>query len=134
MTLPHTLALALLALAGCSPPVGVSSAVETVSSFRVSPTFNAFEEPCTIRYRLETSGSVQIRVTAVSADGTRALVRDITRTRRETAGQREAHWRGIGPNSLFAPQGEYVVELYVTPDVPGAATESWELTTVMYRS
>jgi hypothetical protein len=133
--LPYLLASsALLVLAGCTPPVGVSSAVESVSSFRVSPTFNAFEEPCVIRYRLEISGEVQIRITAVGADGTRSLVRDITRPRRETAGQREAHWRGIGPNSLFAPQGEYVVELYVTPDAPGAVTESWELTTIMYRS
>lgn len=126
--------LLLVSAGSCSPPVGVSSAVETVSSFRISPTFNAFQEPCVIRYRLESSGSVQIRITKSSADGARTLVRDITQPRRETAGQREAHWRGIGPNGLFAPQGEYVVELYVTPDAPGATAETWELTTVMYRS
>jgi hypothetical protein len=114
--------------------VGVTSAIESVTSFRVSPTFNAFEEPCAIRYRLEISGTVQIRITQVQPDGSRALVRDITRPRRETRGQREAHWRGIGPNGLFAPQGEYTVELFVTPDAPGAQAESWTLTTVMYRS
>jgi flagellar hook assembly protein FlgD len=104
-----------------------------VEGFRVSPTFNAFSRPCEIRYTLQEPATVEIRVTRVQADGQRALVHQVTLPTRETAGPRTAAWRGTGPNGLFAPQGEYVVELYATLDGTDRA-ESWELTTLMYRT
>ena len=129
---PLAAALAVLAAAGCTPPVGPTD-FEVVTGFRVSPTFNAFSRPCDIRYTLAEPALVQIRVTRVGPDGERALVRQITEERRETPGPRTAAWRGIGPNGLFAPQGEYVVELYARLD-GSDRTETWELTTLMYRT
>ena len=72
-------------------------------------------------------------VVRVEADGSRSLVHEVTRERRETPGPRTAAWRGTGPNGLFAPQGEYLVELYARLD-GSDRTESWELTTLMYRT
>ena len=126
---------ALLALpvgGGCTPPVGPTD-FQVVSGFRVSPTFNAFAQPCDIRYTLAEPALVQIRVLRVLAGGQRALVRQITEERRETPGPRTAAWRGVGPNGLFAPQGEYVVELHARLDGSDRA-ETWELTTLMYRT
>ena len=117
---------------GCTPPVGPTD-LEVVSGFRVSPTFNAFTRPCDIRYTLAEPALVQIRVVRVEADGSRSLVHEVTRERRETPGPRTAAWRGTGPNGLFAPQGEYLVELYARLD-GSDRTESWELTTLMYRT
>ena len=125
-------ALGGLALSACTPPVGVAD-VELVTGYRVSPTFNAFTEPCTITYRLERPAWVQIRVVQVQPGGERALVRQITEEQRETPGSRTAAWRGIGPNGLFAPQGTYTVELYARLDGADQA-EEWTLTTVMFRS
>ena len=125
-------ALGGLALSACTPPVGVAD-VELVTGYRVSPTFNAFTEPCAITYRLERSAWVQIRVVQVQPDGERALVRQITEEQRETPGARTAAWRGVGPNGLFAPQGTYTVELYARLDGADQA-EEWTLTTVMFRS
>ena len=99
----------------------------------MSPTFNAFTRPCDIRYTLAEPALVQIRVVRVEADGSRSLVHEVTRERRETPGPRTAAWRGTGPNGLFAPQGEYLVELYARLD-GSDRTESWELTTLMYRT
>ena len=121
-----------LAVGGCTPPVGVA-AFEVVSGYRVSPTFNAFTEPCEIRYTLAEPALVQIRVVQVLPDGSRALVRQITPEQRETPGPRTAAWRGTGPNGLFAPQGEYLVELYARLD-GSDRTEEWALTTIMFRS
>ena len=70
---------------------------------------------------------------ASALDGDRQLVHQVTDERRETSGSRTAAWRGTGPNGLFAPQGEYVVELYARLD-GSDRTESWELTTLMYRT
>ena len=126
------LAAAHVAGFGCTPPVGVTS-LDVVESFRVSPTFNSFAEPCRIRYTLEGPAWVQIRIVQLQPDGSRALVRQITEERQETAGTREAAWRGVGPNGLFAPQGEYIVELYARLD-GSDYTEAWDLTTIMYRS
>ena len=120
------------AAGGCTPPVGPTD-LEVVSGFRVSPTFNAFTRPCDIRYTLAEPALVQIRVVRVEADGSRSLVHEATRERRETPGPRTAAWRGTGPNGLFAPQGEYLVELYARLD-GSDRTESWELTTLMYRT
>ena len=125
-------ALPAAVLGGCTPPVGPAS-LEIVNGFRVDPTFNAFTEPCTIRYTLETAAFVQIRIVRVNADGGRELVRQITSERLETEGPRTAAWRGVGPNGLFAPQGEYVVELYARLDGTERG-EEWELTTIMFRS
>ena len=124
--------LALLAAAGCTPPTGPTD-FHVVSGFRVSPTFNAFTQPCDIRYTLAVPAHVQIRVTRRQPDGSAALVRQITEERRETAGSRTAAWRGVGPNGLFAPQGEYTVELYARLD-GSDRTEAWTLTTLMFRS
>ena len=118
--------------AGCTPPVGPTD-LEVVSGFRVSPTFNAFSRPCDIRYTLQEPAWVQIRVTRVGLEGDRALVHQVTAEQRETPGARTAAWRGTGPNGLFAPQGEYVVELYARLD-GSDRSESWELTTLMYRT
>ena len=120
------------AAGGCTPPVGPTD-LEVVSGFRVSPTFNAFTRPCDIRYTLAEPALVQIRVVRVEADGSRSLVHEVTRERRETPGPRTAAWRGTGPNGLFAPQGEYLVELYARLD-GSDRTESWELTTLMSRT
>ena len=120
------------ALPACTPPGGVTD-LEIVNGFRVDPTFNAFVEPCEIRYSLEQPALVQIRIVRVTPDGTKELVRQITEERRETSGPRTAAWRGVGPNGLFAPQGEYVVELYARLD-HSDRTEQWSLTTLMYRS
>ncbi|MEL6615023.1 MAG: hypothetical protein AAFQ43_04765, partial [Bacteroidota bacterium] len=109
------------------------TAYAVVEGFRVSPVFNAFAEPCDIRYTLQAPAHVQIRIVQVLPDGSRVLVREISPERRETAGPRTAAWRGIGPNGLFAPQGEYVVELYARLD-GSSRTEAWELTTTMYRT
>ena len=126
------LAVCLVAtLTGCTPPTGGLTDYAVVEGFRVSPTFNAFSRPCEIRYTLQEPATVEIRVTRVQPDGQRALVHQVTLPTRETAGPRTAAWRGTGPNGLFAPQGEYVVELYATLD---GRTESWELTTLMYRT
>ena len=136
MTTPRTAALALAAAvlaAGCTPPTAGLVDYAVVEGFRVSPTFNAFERPCDIRYTLLEPALVQIRVVRVDPDGQRALVRQITPERRETAGLRTAAWRGVGPNGLFAPQGEYVVELHARLDGADRA-ETWELTTLMYRT
>ena len=124
---------ALAALAGCTPPVGAFDR-DVVSGFQVSPTFNAFTQPCAIRYRLAEPAYVEIRVTQTQPDGTTALVRQITDRRRETAGARSAAWRGVGPSGLFAPQGAYTVEIRaaLTPDADRA--ESWALSTIMFRS
>ncbi|MGB3543760.1 hypothetical protein [Rubrivirga sp.] len=122
----------LVSLAACTPPSGGLADLEVVTGFRVSPTFNAFSRPCDIRYTLQEPALVQIRVTRAQPDGQRVLVRQITQERRETAGSRTAAWRGIGPNGLFAPQGEYVVELYAR--LEGGTSETWELTTVMFRT
>ena len=124
--------LAVLGAGACSPPVGATD-FQIVSGFRVDPTFNAFNEPCEIRYTLAEPAVVQIRVTQRQADGQTALVRQITEERRETAGARTAAWRGVGPNGLFAPQGEYTVELYARLD-GSSRTEDWHLTTIMFRS
>ena len=123
----------LVALAGCSPPGGAFER-DLVTGFQVSPTFNAFSEPCTVRYHLAEPAWVEIRVTQVQPDGSKALVRQITELRRETAGARTAAWRGVGPNGLFAPQGLYTVEVYASLDPGADRTEVWELTTIMYRS
>lgn len=120
-------------LTGCTPPTGGLTDYAVVEGFRVSPTFNAFSRPCEIRYTLQEPATVEIRVTRVQPDGQRALVHQVTLPTRETAGPRTAAWRGTGPNGLFAPQGEYVVELYATLDGTDRA-ESWELTTLMYRT
>ena len=122
-----------LALAACTPPTSSLADFQVVEGFRVSPTFNAFTRPCDIRYTLQEPAWVQIRVVRAQPDGGRALVRQITQERRETAGSRTAAWRGIGPNGLFAPQGEYVVELYARLD-GSDRTETWELTTIMFRT
>ena len=127
-----TVALAVV-LSACTPPTGGLTDYEVVAGFRVSPTFNAFSRPCDIRYTLQEPAWVEIRVTRVQPDGSRALVRQITEEQRETAGPRTAAWRGIGPNGLFAAQGEYVVELYARLD-GSDRTERWELTTTMYRT
>ena len=134
MTRPSPLLalLVLLAAAGCTPPSGPTD-FQIVSGFRVDPTFNAFTGPCEIRYTLAEPAHVQIRVTQRQADGSVALVRQITDERRETAGARTAAWRGVGPNGLFAPQGEYTVELYARLD-GSDRTEEWALTTIMFRS
>ena len=124
--------LAAVALASCTPPVGPTD-LEVVSGFRVSPTFNAFTQPCDIRYTLERPALVQIRVVRVEADGARSLVHEVTPERRETPGPRTAAWRGIGPNGLFAPQGTYTVELYARLDGTDRG-EEWALTTIMYRN
>jgi hypothetical protein len=124
--------LVAVAFTSCTPPVGPTD-LEVVSGFRVSPTFNAFTQPCDIRYTLAEPALVQIRVVRVGADGARSLVHEVTRERRETPGPRTAAWRGTGPNGLFAPQGEYVVELYARLD-GSDRTETWELTTLMYRT
>lgn len=129
---PRALPLAALLLGACTPPVGPTD-LEVVSGFRVSPTFNAFTRPCDIRYTLAEPALVQIRVTQRQPDGSVALVRQITEERRETPGPRTAAWRGIGPNGLFAPQGEYTVELYARLD-GSDRTEAWTLTTLMYRT
>ena len=129
---PLAALLAVTAASGCTPPVGPTD-LEVVSGFRVSPTFNAFSRPCDIRYTLAEPALVQIRVTRIGPDGDRTLVHQVTEERRETPGPRTAAWRGTGPNGLFAPQGEYVVELYATLAGSGR-TESWELTTLMYRT
>ena len=124
--------LALLLFGGCTPPVGITD-LAIVEGYRVDPTFNAFTEPCEIRYTLQEPALVQIRVVRVAPDGTKELVRQITEERRETAGPRTAAWRGVGPNGLFAPQGEYTVELYARLD-GSDRTEEWALTTIMFRS
>ena len=124
--------LAALLVAACTPPVGPTD-LDVVSGYRVSPTFNAFSQPCDIRYTLAEPALVQIRVVRVGPDGDRQLVHQVTEERRETPGPRTAAWRGTGPNGLFAPQGEYVVELYARLD-GSDRTESWELTTLMYRT
>ena len=130
---PLCLAVAVLVIAaGCSPPVGLTD-VQVVSGFRVDPTFNAFTGPCTIRYTLAEPALVEIRIVRIEPDGSPALVRQITAERRETRGSRTAAWRGVGPNGLFAPQGEYTVELYARLD-GSDRTEQWALTTVMFRS
>ena len=126
------LAVLAIASAGCTPPVGVTD-LEIVQGFRVDPTFNAFTQPCAIRYTLDQPALVQIRVVRPGPDGDPALVRQITEERRETAGPRTAAWRGVGPNGLFAPQGEYTVELYARLD-GSDRTEHWSLTTIMFRS
>ena len=131
--LPAALALVLaLSTVGCTPPVGPTD-LQIVQGFRVDPTFNAFNEPCEIRYTLEESALVQIRIVRIGSDGSRELVRQITEERRETSGPRTAAWRGVGPNGLFAPQGEYTVELYARLD-GSDRTEQWDLTTIMFRS
>ena len=127
-----TLAVALVLAVGCTPPTGPTD-FQVVSGFRVDPTFNAFNEPCEIRYTLEESALVQIRIVRIASDGSKELVRQITEERRETSGPRTAAWRGVGPNGLFAPQGEYVVELYARLD-GSDRTEQWDLTTIMFRS
>ena len=124
--------LVLLAAAGCTPPTGPTD-FQIVSGFRVDPTFNAFTGPCEVRYTLAEPAVVQIRITQRQPDGSVALVRQITEERRETAGSRTAAWRGVGPNGLFAPQGEYTVELYARLD-GSDRTEEWALTTIMFRS
>ena len=126
------LAVLLVAASACNPPVGPTD-FEVVSGFRVSPTFNALSRPCDIRYTLQEAAYVQIRVVRVGLDGGRALVHQVTDEQRETPGTRTAAWRGTGPNGLFAPQGEYVVELYARLDGSDRA-ETWELTSLMYRS
>ncbi|HIG75269.1 MAG TPA: hypothetical protein EYQ24_12035 [Bacteroidetes bacterium] len=123
--------LALLAVAACTPPSGPTD-FQIVSGFRVDPTFNAFTGPCEIRYTLAEPAHVQIRIVQHGPDGP-SLVRQITEERRETAGSRTAAWRGVGPNGLFAPQGEYTVELYARLD-GSDRTEEWALTTIMFRS
>ena len=129
---PLAVAVAAVLVAGCSPPGGVTD-LEIVSGYRVDPTFNAFTGPCDIRYSLDQPALVQIRVVRVSPDGEKELVRQITEERRETAGPRTAAWRGVGPSGLFAPQGEYRVELYARLD-GSDRTEQWSLTTTMFRS
>ena len=126
------LALAVAAAGGCSPPGGVTD-LEIVTGYRVDPTFNAFTQPCQIRYSLDQPALVQIRVVRIDPDGGRELVRQITEERRETAGPRTAAWRGVGPNGLFAPQGQYEVELFARLE-GSDRTEQWSLTTVMFRS
>ena len=123
--------LVLLALSACTPPTGPTD-FQIVSGFRVAPTFNAFTGPCEIRYTLAEPAHVQIRIVQHGPDGP-SLVRQITEERRETAGSRTAAWRGVGPNGLFAPQGEYTVELYARLD-GSDRTEEWALTTIMFRS
>ena len=131
--LPAALALVLaLSTVGCTPPVGPTD-LQIVQGFRVDPTFNAFNEPCEIRYTLEESALVQIRIVRIGSGGSKELVRQITEERRETSGPRTAAWRGVGPNGLFAPQGEYTVELYARLD-GSDRTEQWDLTTIMFRS
>ena len=129
-------ALVLLAtltlLAACTPPAALTDA-PLVTGFRVSPTFNAFTGPCDIRYTLAEPAFVQVRVTQRQPDGTVALVRQVTTEGRETPGARTAAWRGTGANGLFAPQGEYTVELFVRMDGQDRA-EEWTLPTVMFRS
>ena len=124
--------LATALAAGCSPPVGVTD-LELVSGYRVDPTFNAFTQPCHIRYSLDQPALVQIRVVRIDADGGKQLVRQITEERHETAGPRTAAWRGVGPNGLFAPQGQYEVELYARLE-GSDRTERWSLATTMFRS
>lgn len=132
MIRPAPLAVLLAALVACTPPVGPTD-FQVVSGFRVSPTFNAFDRPCDIRYTLAEPALVQIRVVRVTPDGDRQLVHEVSPERPETPGPRTAAWRGTGPNGLFAPQGEYVVELYARLNGSDRA-ESWELTTLMYRT
>ncbi len=122
----------LLAAAGCAPPAGLTDGA-LVSGFRVDPTFNAFTGPCEIRYTLAGPALVQIRVVQRQPDGSLALVRQLAEERRETRGPRTAAWRGTGPNGLFAPQGEYTVELSVRRTDADDA-EAWALQTVMFRS
>ena len=122
-----------IALSGCTPPTGGLTDYAVVEGFRVSPVFNAFDRPCEIRYTLQESATVEIRVVHVEPGGTRTLVHQVTSPTRETEGPRTAAWRGTGPNGLFAPQGEYVIELYATLDGT-SRQESWELTTLMYRT
>ena len=135
--LPATL-LAVLAIgvptlfAGCTPPGGVTD-LDVVRGFRVSGTFNAFTQPCEIRYTLAEPAYVEIRITQTQPDGSLALVRQITPERRETSGSRSAAWRGVGPNGLFAPQGTYNVELYARLDGSDHG-EAWTLTTIMFRA
>ena len=129
---PRAALLALAVAAGCTPPGGLAD-YAVVEGFRVSPTFNAFARPCDIRYTLAEPALVQVRVVRVDAGGARTLVHQVTEERRETAGSRTAAWRGTGPNGLFAPQGEYVVELHARLD-GSDHTETWELTTLMYRT
>ena len=120
------------ALSACTPPVGVAGA-EIVAGYRVDPTFNAFVQPCAIRYSLDQPALVQIRVVRVREGGERELVLQITDERRETAGPRTAAWRGVGANGLFAPQGQYEVELFARLD-GSDRTEQWSLPTLMFRS
>ena len=135
---PRGLALALAGalltvLAGCEPPVGPTDA-ELVSSYRVSPTFNAFTGPCRIEYTLDGPAVVTVRVTADDpASGGRLLVHQVTEEAMETSGRRTHAWRGTGTNGLFAPQGPYHVELYARR-AGSDRLESWELVTIMYRS
>ena len=129
---PVLLAALAAVLPSCTPPVGPTD-FQVVSGFRVSPTFNAFTQPCDIRYTLAEPALVQIRVTQRQPDGSVALVHQVTEERRETPGPRTAAWRGTGPNGLFASQGEYTVELYARLH-SSDRTESWELTTLMYRT
>ena len=133
MRAPTLLAATLVALlAACTPPATLTDA-PLVTGFRVSPTFNAFTGPCDIRYTLAEPAFVQVRVTQRQPDGTVALVRQVTTEQRETPGSRTAAWRGTGANGLFAPQGEYTVELFVRLDGQVRA-EEWTLPTVMFRS
>ncbi len=125
------LVAASAALNSSTPPVGVAD-VEIVAGFRVDPTFNAFTGPCAIRYSLDRPALVAIRVVRTTADGDE-LVRTITTERHETTGPRTAAWRGVGANGLFAPQGEYTVELYARLD-GSDRVEQWALTTIMFRS
>lgn len=124
--------IASATLTACTPPVGVAG-VEIVAGYRVDPTFNAFTQPCAIRYSLDQPALVQIRIVRVREDGQRELVLQLTGEQRETAGPRTAAWRGTGANGLFAPQGQYEVELFARLD-GSDRTEQWSLPTVMFRS
>ena len=134
MTARLALLLALAAsLAGCTPPVGLTD-VQVVSGFRVDPTFNAFTGPCNIRYTLAEPAFVAVRDRPRRRDDGSAPSSARSRAeRRETRGARTAAWRGVGTNGLFAPQGDYTVELYARLD-GSDRVEQWALTTIMFRT
>ena len=124
------LLVAMGVLAACSPPVA-AQADRLVSSFTASPSFNNFREPCAIAYALAQPALVSIRVTR-GAGAERVLVASLAEHQKEPRGRRTAHWRGVGPDGRFVPQGEYHVELSATPATGGAPT-TYTLATYLYR-
>ena len=124
--------LALLPLAGCTPPTAPGGDVGLVTSFRVDPAFNNFREPCAVAYTLAAPAVVSLRVTTVE-DGERRLVATLAEDQAEPKGGRSAAWRGTGPTGGFVPQGAYAVELTARRASGHSEPVSWTLPTYLYR-